>query len=716
MVTKSRNAPNDVSEDNAMSRVATATAVGAVIALAYYIVEPYFVAPPIAAATITKKTHLVLVDSRLWEKSHEEIKKQAKPGVIVKYVGGPGDIPIFLSTLTQTEKDEIASISMLFHGSPSDAQGTPITGAELSAMPKTVSTIEILRAEISLRDDDLEGMLVTDPTKLAESARNFPRFWELRTAMGQLYAATMKQKAPFFLYACNLASIDGFKKLFLNYGREIYASTDVTGSSKDTETTTKNWRVEWCSGCADGTTPSGAVADHATVNLFGDPDMLPLTLGTFDIAANELRAEKGEVATRPAALAVALDGATYAYPDADALVIDDVLRSSSLLNTGPYALLAIYIAGEALFGREDHDVLNACNAYGIPVVVCGLASEAAAALVKKTADTRFYVPVDGAAKQIIAAIDFDGRFCPSKRLAIVLFGLESRSVDVLVLDALQHGVGDLRAQALHAALASAPLLRSSKAGRPMPVEFDDIATRRAAQIDAKLVTDRETLEGAIRTALEEDALEEEEDQIDQTGSRKKQLFASHSASRKPFKQRRVTDAMVNNAGAAAIASDNSPVGLRQIAVYVGASNRDLVVNNDLENLYTNDADADSFDVVFVNGDDVSGEKYFVDLDHTHHPAKSPWPWVDYTRIEGRESIRVLRGVIDALVGPCEESLVLLDVPDKVPAYGLCILMADNGPDVSALGTKVSSFQERCVEKKIKRTRKKRIDELVGPEI
>jgi hypothetical protein len=677
-------------EDNAISRVVTAAAIGALIALAYY-----FVAAP--TPPITKKTHLVLVDSRLWEQSHKEIKEQAKPGVIVQYMGGPGDIPMFLSTLTDQEKAEIASISVLFHGSPSDAGGKPISGDNVDLAENTVS-IEILRAEISVREDDIRTMtVVIDPNDVkrstavvAASMLAYPRFWELRKAMGLLYTATETQKAPFFLYACNLASIPGFKKLFNGFGRAIYGSTDVTGASNDGKG--KNWTMEWCT---DEDAIPDHVANHAVNNLFWDPNKLPLTLGAVDLAEMDLRAKSGEEVTRPAALAEALNGATYAAPgDEEAsMSIGDVIRTEGVLNSGRYALLAIYIAGSARFGlKKDHAVLDACSlASGIPVVVCGVDSVAAKALVTETTvDTKFYVPDEAAAKQIIAAIDFDGRFHPNKRLAIVLFDTECSSVDVLVLDALQESVGDPLVQALHAALASAPLARWNN-GRAEPVEFEDIATRRAADVEESLCDARDDLQERIRSIMQDVA---------------QQPLSKHIETRRSkLLTKGITDTIVDLAGAAATAAYNVPVGLRPIAVYVSSLPCDKGTVEKLEQLYNGDMDSDSFEVVFINGDDalMTDQDYSIDSDG----YRPPWPWVDHTSKEGRESIRVLRGVINALVGSTD-ALLLLDVSDPArPTYSLRVIPTPDSDDLDGLSDSLRTFRGTCASKNIKPSRKKR---------
>jgi hypothetical protein len=80
------------------------------------------------------------------------------------------------------------------------------------------------------------------PEQRQASRAKYAAYWELRDAMVLLWNATETQKAPFYLYACNLAKIAGFQQLFTGFNRPVFGSTDVTGPPP------RNWEVEWESG------------------------------------------------------------------------------------------------------------------------------------------------------------------------------------------------------------------------------------------------------------------------------------------------------------------------------------------------------------------------------------------------------------------------------------------------------------------------------------
>jgi hypothetical protein len=88
-----------------------------------------------------------------------------------------------------------------------------------------------------------------------------------------LWYATATQKAPFYLYACNLARIAGFKELFRGFDRPVFGSTDVTGPAA-----AQNWRVEWES---EGGAVSEAEAVHAEAEVFDRPGAMALELALY---------------------------------------------------------------------------------------------------------------------------------------------------------------------------------------------------------------------------------------------------------------------------------------------------------------------------------------------------------------------------------------------------------------------------------------------------
>ena len=186
--------------------------------------------------------HVVLVDARLWQESHEEIEAKLRPNAKAVYIARPCEVAIYLDGLTDAQRAAIRSWNLLFHGSPYDADAKPIRKDDPALADRAV-TIEVLGAKLSVVPADVERMVAitpaSTPAERAQSRAAYPAYWELREAMTLLWNATQKQQAPFFLYACNLAKIKGFQRLFTGFGRPVYGSTDVTGPPP------YNWRVEW---------------------------------------------------------------------------------------------------------------------------------------------------------------------------------------------------------------------------------------------------------------------------------------------------------------------------------------------------------------------------------------------------------------------------------------------------------------------------------------
>jgi hypothetical protein len=230
---------------------------------------------PGVAAPPTAPAHLILVDQRLRHESHEDIVLNARPNTEVVYIAKPGDMMTYLE-VKKKKKESLAaleSINLLFHGSPYDADGKPIDKTDPYLATKA-ATIEVLGAKLSVQKDAVEKMIKitpeSPPAEHTASRTEFPRYWELRDAMVALWYATAaptddKTPPPFYLYACNLAQIPGFKRLFTGFKRPVFGSTDITGPKT-------NWDVEWES-------EEGEVTEkekkHAQTNLF---DSLPKNL------------------------------------------------------------------------------------------------------------------------------------------------------------------------------------------------------------------------------------------------------------------------------------------------------------------------------------------------------------------------------------------------------------------------------------------------------
>ena len=151
-----------------------------------------------------------------------------------------------------------------------DADDKPL-GKDPALATKAV-TIEVLGAKLSVREADVDKMIgITTKSSAADrnqSREDFPEYWELRDAMVAMWYATEAQKAPFYLYACNLAQIAGFKELFRGFDRPVFGSTDATGPKT-------NWEVEWESEDGD---VSPLEKTHAEQEVFERPGEMKLEL------------------------------------------------------------------------------------------------------------------------------------------------------------------------------------------------------------------------------------------------------------------------------------------------------------------------------------------------------------------------------------------------------------------------------------------------------
>ncbi len=219
--------------------------------------------------------HLVLVDARLWLESHGEIEARARPNTEIVYISRPVDVAIYLRETVGKSPERLAafeSINLLFHGSPYDADGKPIDKDDEQLASKAAS-IEVLGSRLSVKAADVAEMVsITQSSTAADkqkSREKYPEYWELRDAMVALRYATAAKKAPFYLYACNLARIAGFKELFRGFDRPVFGSTDITGPPPH------NWRVEWES---EGGAVSEAEAVHAEAEVFDRPGAMKLEL------------------------------------------------------------------------------------------------------------------------------------------------------------------------------------------------------------------------------------------------------------------------------------------------------------------------------------------------------------------------------------------------------------------------------------------------------
>ncbi len=205
-----------------------------------------------------------------------EIEARARPNTEVVYISKPVDVAIYLHEKAKSTGwlAAIESINLLFHGSPYDADGKPIDKDDEQLASKAAS-IEVLGARLSVKPADVAEMVgITQKSTAADkqaSREKYPEYWELRDAMVALWDATAAKRAPFYLYACNLARIAGFKELFRGFARPVFGSTDVTGPAA-----AQNWRVEWES---EGGAVSDTEAVHAEAEVFDRPGAMRLELG-----------------------------------------------------------------------------------------------------------------------------------------------------------------------------------------------------------------------------------------------------------------------------------------------------------------------------------------------------------------------------------------------------------------------------------------------------
>jgi hypothetical protein len=212
--------------------------------------------------------HVVLVDARLWQESHGEIERSLRPNAEAVYIARPCQIAIYVHGKTKEQLAAIKSWNWLFHGSPYDAQGQPIgEGDDVSA----AASIEVLGSRLSVRPEEVSEIVATSTPEQRHGSRlKYAAYWELRDAMVLMRDATAAHRAPFYLYACNLAKIAGFRGLFAGFGRPVYGSDDVTGPPPR-----NNWLVEWAS---EGNAVSPSEAAHAETDVFERPGRMTLEL------------------------------------------------------------------------------------------------------------------------------------------------------------------------------------------------------------------------------------------------------------------------------------------------------------------------------------------------------------------------------------------------------------------------------------------------------
>jgi hypothetical protein len=188
------------------------------------------------------------------------------------YISKPVDVAIYLSKRSREQLAAIKSINLVFHGSPYDAQGKPIEKDD-EDMASKAESIEVLGSRLSVKAADVAEMVnvTRDPTQAEHQASRvkYAAYWELRDAMVLLWYATEAQRAPFYLYGCNVARIEGFKELFRGFDRPVFGSTDITGPPPH------NWRVEWESELG---AVSAAEAVHAEAEVFDRPGAMRLEL------------------------------------------------------------------------------------------------------------------------------------------------------------------------------------------------------------------------------------------------------------------------------------------------------------------------------------------------------------------------------------------------------------------------------------------------------
>ena len=226
--------------------------------------------PPTPTPTPTR--HLVLVDARLRAESGREIEARARPGVRVAYVETCADVPSGVLGLAGSEGLALESINLLFHGVPLDAAGVAI-GRDADDLATRAASVEVLGERVSVLREDVAAMVgvtgVTPDAERAASRARFAAYWRVRDAMVAMYDAA--PNAAFYIYACNLAAVPGFRDLFTGFGRPVYGSTDVTGPPPH------NWLVEWES---EGRAVDARAATHAEREVFVEPGSMRLTLAS----------------------------------------------------------------------------------------------------------------------------------------------------------------------------------------------------------------------------------------------------------------------------------------------------------------------------------------------------------------------------------------------------------------------------------------------------
>jgi hypothetical protein len=429
----------------------------------------------------TAPVHLILVDQRLRQESHEDIVLNARPNTEVVYIAKPGDVMTYLEVKKKKRESLAAfeSINLLFHGSPYDADGNSIAKDD-PYLATNAATIEVLGAKLSVQQGAVEKMIkITPASTAAEQAASraeFPRYWELRDAMVALWYATTTKKAPFYLYACNLAQIPGFKRLFTGFQRPVFGSTDITGPAA-----AQNWRVEWESDEGEVTEKE---ANHAQTNLF---DPLPEKLEL----PNASQSARSSAAAAPTiTIASVLQAATFSeFSDSEAnrRLNDIAMRADG---TTPKSMLCIYFADTTCFrsGRSANATAKIvewwqkahtdieCDA---TMVVCFTDDKAAAAAQedRRLNDLPFYSVDSYSTYMLRDPVGAHAAPCLSVlRASAGEYVVENRSVLELDETPLSYAALTLRAT-----FEPPPLLRSGAAtllrNSEGEVRFSDIAVR-----------------------------------------------------------------------------------------------------------------------------------------------------------------------------------------------------------------------------------------------
>ena len=104
--------------------------------------------------------HVVLVDARLWQESHEEIEKHLRPNAEAVYIARPCEIAIYLHGKAKEELAAVKSWNLLFHGSPYDANGQPM-GKDADVT--TAVSIEVLGSRLSVKPNEVAEMVKVTP-------------------------------------------------------------------------------------------------------------------------------------------------------------------------------------------------------------------------------------------------------------------------------------------------------------------------------------------------------------------------------------------------------------------------------------------------------------------------------------------------------------------------------------------------------------------------